>query len=367
METLKLLFPEFKDVWAGDSDESVWPSEEQLPTPGSTAVPLPSSNTNAAGPSLSEPFATNDSSSINVRPNGATVPQCVAPASIQYSPDPIRGVPAQPDTFRATQSLAASTDENRRPGRVWEIDTPASFDAPASAQLPSAYLPADLHPDQTRQSRSSFEAQEVLSYGTDPCIGKTQYTAHTPEFTKENSTTQYLIRFGLFPQGSAHSTRTPSPQTSGQEAYSSAPSLGSGISTAESSVAMSVGRHSPRKRKWSTVEEPGVSPPSQSSSSAPKKKRGRPAKCTGEEAAKVKKEPRLTFSMEEQRVKHLQAEKDRRKRDKDAWEALLPIVPSLGDKRSKVGDVLYAHKWLMQVMEDNAKMERCLQESAAAN
>lgn len=302
----------------------------------SSSTPNPPAST----PLRDNPFDWN--LSTNLQPNGADIPQYVAPASTQYAQAPEQHNMPQVDAFGFSQS-------------------------------PSATGRQDLHSNQASQSLPSSGSAEEYAFGSDPGFGADHSFVPDHGHTTESIATNMLDPMSyLNPQSSADNTRAPSPQTSGQQAYLSSPSVDPAISAAEAPVTVNGERRSPQKRRLSAVEEHEAPA---SPSPAPKKRRGRPAKPSGEKAAngsgtkaaKAKKEPRIPLTDEQRRENHLESEQNRRDRDNAEFEALQAIIPGLDDHRTKSGHYLYALKWLKRVIADNESMENLLQSSAATN
>ncbi|KAL8987351.1 MAG: hypothetical protein Q9177_003424 [Variospora cf. flavescens] len=331
------------------------------PTLRGTVTCLPSARTYPRETSVLQrlPF---ERSLVNNGPlNDSNVPQHVAPTAIMYSHGPVQH---QMPNSGLLQTSASEYYQYFPCEHVGRTDVSTSSDSrlleEAPPKDPSSPCPS-LPTNQARQYLSIFEAQQELSYGSDPCFRANQYVAPADEVIAQRIESGLLSRFDrLNSQESADSTRSPSPQIDEPESPVSSLSMVPRDTAVEFPVATIVRKCPPPKRKISTVDEPADTPQVTCPALQPKEMRSPKPKSTGRQATTAQKEPRVLQSEEENRKKHNEGEQKRRNRATDAWNAFAEIVPGLNDRRSKIADVMYAQRWFQRVLDENERMEKHL-------
>lgn len=231
-----------------------------------------------------------------------------------------------------------------------------------------------LNPYQPIQTLLASEASKPFNYGSDPQFAKNRFIAPANQRTEESITMEVLRQFQcLDPQGSVDSTRASSPFAERRTglALKSTDPMDSITRTLETE---NVIKPLPKRKRLSTTQEKEdflfeESPlsPQKSRIDFPVKKRGRPKTLKSESQTAAqgqhprKKRAREKLSDEEKRSNHVNSEQKRRDEQNRQWNDLLDFVPGIKEGyRSKCDKIVYANRWLQQLLEANERMESYL-------
>ncbi|KAI4188860.1 MAG: hypothetical protein L6R41_001881 [Letrouitia leprolyta] len=232
----------------------------------------------------------------------------------------------------------------------------------------------DSNPHKLKQTRPAAEVSKPFKYGSDPQFAKNRFIAPTNQRTEESITIEVLRQFQcLDPQGSVITTRTSSPFVEGQKGLDlrSTDPMDTATRVHGSENILEV---LPKRQRPSTTQEKDYilldeSPlsPQKSPNALPVKKRGRPkAQKSDDQIATQgqhpkKKRARKKLSDEEKRSNHVNSEQKRRDEQNRQWNDLLTFVPGIREGyRSKCDKIVYANRWLHQLLNANERMESYL-------
>ncbi|KAL8721521.1 MAG: hypothetical protein Q9225_001820 [Loekoesia sp. 1 TL-2023] len=371
------------DPFIGYKDEggsSFWTSRLPRTYEGSVTW-LPSSSTHATGPDYHVSFPNDRSLPTNAYPTTGTLPAYVSPAATVYSGQPLQQQMPQEATFAVSQPALANGHHQLHYEHASATHVPMNSNTwSSSSGLTPVINPSisysSLHSNHARQMPPTSEAQNELSWGSDPGFDDSHFIAPACQPTEESITTNALNQFGcLETQGSVDTTRASSPLVNGEDRRHTSESTDLNISAAEVLHNKDITWLSPKSSKPSTTQaeeefllQESPSPPAKKRKASPAKKRGRPrANGADKEAAtrgqiSRKKSDRVKLTEDEKRENHVNSEQKRRDGVNKEWDNLRDFVPGIEDHNlAKSGQVNYATRWLRQVLGDIERMEDLLQ------
>ncbi|KAL9006438.1 MAG: hypothetical protein Q9188_000792 [Gyalolechia gomerana] len=233
---------------------------------------------------------------------------------------------------------------------------------------------AGLSSNHTKQAPRACEALKAFSWGSDPHFAKNRFVAPANQRTEESVTMEVLNQFQcLDSQGSVATTRACSPFADGQNRLSSKNMDSIDLAT-RAPRTENVTKPSPKRQRLPMTQEEedlpferSPLPPKKKWVALPAKKRGRPKaqRSDGQAATQgqhpKKKRAREKLTDEEKRSNHVSSEQKRRNEQNKQWDDLSDFVSGIEDcKRTKCDRITYSNRWLRRLLEDNERMESCL-------
>lgn len=279
------------DPFIGYKEEggsSFWTSRLPRTYEGSVTW-LPSSSTHATEPDYHVSFPNDSSLSTNAYPMTGTLPAYVSPAATVYSDQPLQQQMPQEMTFTVSQPAPTNGHHQLHYEYASATHVPMNSSTWSSSSgltpaINSSLYYSSLHSNHARQIPPASEAQNELSWGSDPGFDDSHFIAPACQPTEESITTNALNQFGcLESQGSVDTTRASSPLVNGEDRRHTSESTDPNVLVAEVLHNEGITWPSPKSSKPSMTQaeekfllQESPSPPAKKRKASPAKKRGRP-------------------------------------------------------------------------------------------